>query len=118
MIIYSTPVVSGCWIDPGGEERDRTCALLETDLLCVFPSFPFLPVVEVTEVLDAIAVVLPNCWTVTGVPVVFMIRFEFVIPCEGASELGRWWMVELGDAENMLSREHFYFKLRNSWSVN
>ena len=37
------------------------CELLETGLLIVFPSFPFLPVVEVTDVLDATAAVLPSC---------------------------------------------------------
>ena len=91
--------MSGCWMEPGVEDRVTICALVDRDLLCA--SFPFLPVVDVTEVLDATVGALPNCWTVTGVPDWFMIRFEFVITCEGSSEFGRWWMVELGDAEKI-----------------
>ena len=96
--------MSGCWIDPGGEERDKMCELLETGRLIVFPSFPFLPVVEVTDVLDATAAVLPSCWTVTGV----ITRFEFAIPVGDSSELGRWWMVELGEAKTECNNNYVY----------
>ena len=73
------------------------CVLLVTDLRS--PSLPFLPVVDVTEVLDATVAVLPNCWMLTGAPDVFITRLVFVMPVDGSSELGRWWMVELGEAK-------------------
>ena len=55
------------------------------------------PVVDDTEVFDAIGVDLDNCTTDAAVPDGCIKRFELML-CEVSSAPGRWCMVELGDA--------------------
>ena len=93
---YSTPVVSGCGADPGGDERDTLAVLPAIDRLWPLPSLWTLPVVDDTDVLDAIVVDLVPCNTEAPVREGVM-WLELTIPWDEPWELGMCWIVELGE---------------------
>ena len=64
--------------------------LLAIDRLWPCPSFPLRPVVDDTDVLDAIAEGLAICITEAPVPDGVIKRFELTIPWDVPCEPGRW----------------------------
>ena len=68
------------WVDPGGDDRGNTVMLLLPDLLWLGLLFSHRPVVDDTDVLDAIEACLPICITDAPGPDADTKRLEVVIP--------------------------------------